>query len=118
MRLKTKAPQMSEKQFLAQVIELAKLYGWSCAHFRSARIQRKDGSHYYATPVQADGEGWPDLVMARPPRLIFAEIKSESGIPSEAQMDWINCLNLCPPAEAYLWRPKDFDHIVAILEEK
>jgi len=56
--------------------------------------------------------------MARPPRLIFAEIKSESGIPSEAQMDWINCLNLCPPAEAYLWRPKDFDHIVAILEEK
>lgn len=109
---------MKEQDFQKAIIDLGRTLGYKVAHFRSVRVQRKDGSCYYATPVQADGEGWPDLVLARPPRLIFAELKSEPGIPTEAQMDWINCLNLCPPAEAYLWRPKDWDHIVAILGVK
>jgi hypothetical protein len=52
----------SEAQFQQQVIDLARLCGYRVAHFRTVRVQRKGGSVYYTTPVQADGAGWPDLV--------------------------------------------------------
>lgn len=101
---------MKESDFQNTVIELAHLYGWMVAHFRTARIQRKDGSVYYATPVQADGEGFPDLIMLRGLEMVIAEIKSDKGILSEAQRDWIAAWGQVTK-DVYVWRPKDWDEI-------
>ena len=101
--------KLSERDFLAQVIEIGHLYGWRIAHFRHA-LQREGK---YITPVQADGAGFPDLVMARAERLIIAELKTEKGKLSPKQIAWIDALDGIE--ELYVWRPSDFDEIVEIL---
>ena len=102
--------KMKEAEFQQQIIDLAHLHGWRCAHFRTVRIQRKDCSVYYATPVQADGEGFPDLVLLKGNRVIVAEIKSEKGKCSDAQTEWLNAWELAG-AEVYVWRPQDWNEI-------
>ena len=102
-------PTISENEFLKQVIELAHLYHWRCAHFRTAMSQ----SGQYITPVQADGAGFPDLVMARAKRLIIAELKTEKGKLSPKQIAWIDALDGIE--ELYVWRPSDLNEIAEIL---
>lgn len=108
---------MTENEFQAQIIDLAHCYGWRCAHFRSVPVRRKDGSYYYQTPVQADGAGFPDLVLCKGKRLIFAELKSPRGVLSDAQRDWMAAL-METGAEWYVWKPCDFDMIHSILGGK
>lgn len=103
---------ISEESFLKQIIDLAHLYGWKVAHFRSA--MKKNGS--YMTPVQADGMGFPDLVLVRD-RVIFAELKSEKGKLSNTQEEWFITLGTANQ-EAYCWRPGDWDKIVEILKRQ
>lgn len=92
--------RISEKAFMQQVIDLARLYQWQVYHtwlsIRSAA-------------------GFPDLVLARPPRLLFAECKTERGIVTLAQAEWLTALRGCPGVEAYLWRPADLEQIARIL---
>jgi hypothetical protein len=99
-----------EGSFQAVVIDVARLAGWRVAHFRAARTAQG-----WRTPVTADGAGWPDLVLVRPPRLIFAELKSESGKLRPRQTEWLDVLRLLPQAETYLWRPSDWDALVEVL---
>ena len=107
---------ITEEQFQSQVIELARYSGWKCAHFRGVRIQRKNGTVYYQTPVQADGAGFPDLVLLRPPRIIYAELKSDKGRASPEQDEWLRALAECSGNEVYLWRPRDLDEIENVLK--
>lgn len=102
--------ELTEKQFEGQVKDLAKLYGWKYYHtWRSIH-----------SPA-----GFPDCVMVRPPRLIFAELKSEKGKATPEQKGWLDILTelescLSPESdlmlEVYLWRPSDFDAICEILK--
>ena len=103
---------ISEKDFTKQVIDLAHLHGWLVAHFRTAMTKRGN----YMTPVQADGKGFPDLVLVstKQSRVIFAELKAEKGKLSPAQSLWLNTLEFTP-MEVYVWRPSDFDEINRIL---
>ena len=109
----TGVPQQTESQFQDAVIEYAQLTCWAVAHFRGVRVQRADGSHYYATPVQADGEGFPDLVLVRE-RVIYAELKSDRGRLSDDQTIWKDRLRGAG-AEFYVWRPRDWPSIERIL---
>ena len=82
--------------------------------------------------------GFPDCVMVKPPRLIFAELKSEKGVVSPEQQEWLDLLEqvgkdtkvydhvlsqdaiqaLCEKGtlvEVYLWRPDDIETIAEIL---
>lgn len=104
----TTAPTITEAAFQAQVIELAHLFGWRVAHFRPALTK-----HGWRTPVSADGKGFPDLVLVRRKRLIFAELKSQRGRLSPEQRDWWEALTHV--AEAYVWRPSDWPAIEAEL---
>lgn len=79
---------MTERELQDAVIELAQLLGWRCAHFRPARVMR-GGRETYETPFAADGKGFPDLVLVRAGRLIFAELKSAKGVVSPEQAEWI-----------------------------
>ena len=107
---------LTEKQFQQQVIDLAHAFGWRVAHFRSVRVARRDGSIYHATPVQADGEGFTDLVLAHKEkrRVIFAELKADVGRLSPNQVLWGEILDACP-GEYYVWKPVDFEDIQRIL---
>jgi hypothetical protein len=103
----------SEDEFQQAVIELAHAHGWFCAHFRKVRVQRRNGSIYYATPAAADGVGWVDLVLVRD-RIVYAELKSERGRLASEQVDWQARLRAAG-AEWYCWRPRDWGAIVEVL---
>jgi hypothetical protein len=93
-------PELTEKEFQEQVVELARLSGW--------RV-------YHTWLAVRSASGFPDLVLARPGRLVFAELKSNRGKLTLAQEEWLQALRETGAAEVYLWRPDDWDEIVQIL---
>ena len=93
---------MSERDFQRTIIATARYLGWRVAHFGTAMTQR--GS--FVTPAQADGAGFPDLVLVRE-RVVFAELKSAKGQLSPRQREWMRAL-LEAGQEAYVWRLADF----------
>ena len=108
----------SEVDFMSWVLEYAKLKGWLVAHFRGA--WSKDGKRYM-TPVQADGKGWPDLVLARETPngftdIIFAECKSKTGKLSPEQEEWLILLSKVVGSQVYVWKPADRETIMGILK--
>jgi hypothetical protein len=99
----TGLPAMTEKEWLAQVRELAETLGWWCYHpYLSIHSPR----------------GWPDLALCRPPRLILAELKRETGELSKSQVPVIELLRQCPGVEVYVWRPSDFDEVARVLRRR
>jgi hypothetical protein len=96
-----------EKDFTRTVSEYASLRGWLVAHFRPAM----DRHGRWKTPVQGDGTGFPDLVMARAGKVIFAELKTDNGKMTDNQGVWLYVL-----PNAYLWRPSDWERIQEILK--
>ncbi|MCJ7828135.1 MAG: VRR-NUC domain-containing protein [Dehalococcoidia bacterium] len=96
---------MKEEDFLKQVIELAHLCGWLIFHARPAMTSKG-----WRTPVQADGAGFPDLVLVRE-RVIFAELKSEKGKLSDTQKVWRDAI-LAADGEYYTWKPSEWDDVV------
>ena len=111
-----------ERDFLATIIEYAQLRRWMVAHFRPAMTSRIDrsGKPVWVTPVQADGKGFPDLVLARDGQLLFIEAKAEKGKPSEDQLKWFRELSKVayssPRVGVHVWRPSDWASIEKILE--
>ena len=94
---------MSEASFQAQVKALAFQFGWSMHH--SQPSMTRTGRY-----ITTGSTGFPDIVMAHVERgLIFAELKTDKGKPSEAQLGWLRTLH--PHAECYLWRPNDLTDI-------
>ncbi len=114
MMKRAKLAGVTEAEFQQQVLELAKLRGWLRAHFRPGRT--KSG---WRTAVSGDGAGFPDLVLVRPPRLIFAELKRNGGKVSHDQLVWLTelgrCQVPCGMVEVYLWRPIDWKQIELVL---
>lgn len=106
---------MTEDEFQNSVINLAHQFGWLVAHFRGVRIKRRDDTVYYQTPVQADGVGFPDLVMVRDGRTIFAELKSEDGRTMPHQWKWLSALADDDRNEVYIWRPSELQDVADIL---
>jgi len=105
---------VNEKIFQRQVIDLLHLFGYRVAHFMPAM----NAKGQWRTPVSADGKGFPDLVAVRPEgkrpkRIIFAELKTDKGRISAEQSAWLADLDAAG-AEAYVWRPRDWDTITKI----
>ncbi len=87
---------MSERDLQAEVVDLATRFGWLVYHtYRSTRSE----------------PGFPDLVLVRSERLIFAELKSEAGKLTMAQENWMVRLSLVPGIEAVVWRPSDLEDV-------
>ncbi len=93
-------PHVTEAQFQEVVIEAAGYLGW--------RI-------YHTWLAKRSPAGFPDLVLARPPRVIFAEIKSATGKLRPEQDAWGELLRACPGVEYAVWRPAIWDAIVEVL---
>jgi len=107
------ATTISERDFQSNVIDLAHLLGWVVAHFRPART--KNG---WATPVAADGKGFPDLILvhAQQGRTLAVELKADrkdAKVTAEQQA-WLRRF-AATSVEVDVWRPADLDDIGRIL---
>ena len=86
---------MEEKQFMQSILMLATMNGWLAYHTYDSR---------------RSAPGFPDLVLVKPPRLVFLETKREQGKLTQAQAQWIEALhNVTGRPESYVLRPSDWD---------
>jgi len=92
-----KTPTMTETQFLRSVVSIAEDGGWLVYHTYDSRRSQA---------------GFPDLVMTRAGRTIFAELKSQKGRIKAAQQEWLDALDKTEGLEVFLWRPSDMDEVV------
>lgn len=99
--------QRPEEAFQRQVIQLAKLLGWRVAHFRTVAIAKPDGSVRYATPVQADGAGFPDLILIKGRRLVVWELKIPPNTVTPEQIEWLLAFRAAG-AQAGVMTPEDW----------
>jgi len=104
-RLYRMPPPMSEKDWQAQVVQLAGTFGWMVQHSRPAQVGDR-----WMTAITGN-VGFPDLVLAhRTKGVIFAELKTETGRIAPAQTDWRD--TLASHVEWHLWRPSDLDAVM------
>ncbi|HET8627024.1 MAG TPA: hypothetical protein VFL91_06375 [Thermomicrobiales bacterium] len=90
----------AEAAFQALLIDLLRECGWWVHHETDSR--RTAG-------------GYPDLVAVRPPRVVFAELKTARGRVREEQGWWADDLARCPGVEYHCWRPADWPAILATI---
>lgn len=90
-----------EQRFQARVVSLARELGWSIV-----RIPNRG----QATAV-FDNKGFPDLMLARPGRVLFIELKAQDGTLSDDQLLWANILK----PNWFCFRPGDYDLVVETL---
>lgn len=95
-------PMQKERHFQDQVLRAARLLGWTL------RYHTHDSRH--------SPSGFPDLVLVRE-RVVWAELKTDTGKLSAAQTEWINGL-LEAGQEALVWRPRDWSQIVDTLTRR
>lgn len=121
--------EMSERELQSHIIEYAKLHGWRVAHFRTSRqtcracygnesVRQlckacKGTGQTWRTPVEADGKGFPDLILVRE-RVVWIETKSEDGRLSAEQEEWLKALRSAGQ-EAHVMRPSDWEKVERIL---
>ena len=93
------ASTLTETDFQRTVIEMAEINRWLVYHTHDSR---------------RSAPGFPDLVLARDGKLVFAELKTMGNYPSEAQNTWLTELQKAHP-HVFVWRPCDWRDIEAIL---
>lgn len=111
---------MLEKEFQANVVELAQTCGWRIHHDRGD----------YRECIAGD-PGFPDLVLARGGRIVFAELKAEKGKLSDFQVEWLTELagewgsnqgayigGQGGRLEVAVWRPSDIQQIAQTLSPR
>jgi hypothetical protein len=89
--------KITEKQWQADVVEIAQLFGWHAYHTFDSRR---------STP------GFPDLILVRPPVLIAVELKTDKGRITPTQQAWLDELAHCTEIRTHLWRPADRDQVL------
>ena len=96
----TRLRAILEKDFQAQIVELAALAGWRLI--------------YHTHDSRRSNPGFPDLVMMRPPEIIVLEVKREKGRLTAEQGEWIDGFRACG-IEAHVVRPSEWERLVARL---
>ena len=104
--------------------------GWVTDY--AVRVARPPWRYYHTRDSRRSAAGFPDLVLVRGPRLIFAELKTERGKLTADQVAWLEDLAMVaatatgrawdppgdpppPVPEVYVWRPSDRPEIGRIL---
>lgn len=92
--------EMTEATLLEGVRRAARQLGWLVYHTWTS---------VHSAP------GFPDLVLVRGPRVVFAELKGPKGKLTDKQQQWIDALRAAGQ-EVYVWRPVDLDGCPSIHE--
>jgi len=93
------AERVSEREFMAAVVALAKRLGWK---------------HYHTTDSRKSVAGFPDLVLIRGEVLIVAELKVQNGRLAAEQLTWLEAF-ASAGVRTFVWRPADWAEIVKTL---
>lgn len=99
---------IKEKDWQAKVVRIATLNGWK--HYHPPDNKPINGR------IQKVVSGYPDLTLVRDGKIIFAELKRETGRLSDDQIDWLDELRKCG-IDCYVWRPSDIDEVVTTLRK-
>lgn len=86
----SRAPAMPEAALQAAVLQLCRVYGIR---------------YFHPAFSWGSGPGWPDLVLCKR-RVIYRELKRETGKPTPAQVEWGAWLQEAGQDWA-VWRPAD-----------
>ena len=90
-----------EQTFQREVQEFARANEWIDWHVLRSKGMRA---------------GFPDLVLLRPPELIWVELKAPNGKVTTAQKEMHDMLRACGQT-IYVWKPEDWDEIVEVLKQ-
>ncbi len=90
-----KIGSITHEQLVKAIADAARKTGWRIAGFRGVRIQRKDGSVYFETPVRFGGKGWPDLIFFREPEILALEVKVGKDQLKPEQLEWLQLMARC-----------------------
>ncbi len=99
---------ITEAQFQRTVEQMLALNGWRFYHSPDNRPGRNGA-------VQNVRAGFPDLCAVRGARVLFIELKRETGKTTEDQDAWLLALSDTNVVETYVWRPSDAPAIGAVL---
>lgn len=91
--------RLTEKAFMAQVVQLAKLTGWLVYHTHDSR---------------RSVAGFPDLFLLRRERVVCAELKVGNAKPTTAQLQWLTAMNRAG-IPAFVWTPDSWPTIESVL---
>lgn len=90
---------MTEREFSQSIVDAARTLGW--------RVYRTWTSLH-------SPKGFPDLCMVRRGRILFAELKTDTGKVTPDQQAWLDDLRAVG-VEVYLWRPSDIEDAYEVL---
>lgn len=99
----------TEAGFQSEVIRQAKKSGWTVNHTYRAKLH--DGTWRTTTTLK----GMPDLMLVKPGRLGFLELKRPGADPSPEQVAVVALLQTVPGVFAYIVHPSDWPDIVELL---
>jgi Holliday junction resolvase len=98
-----------EQAFLRRIVRLARQAGWRVFHPAPARFGKA-----WRTPYAGD-RGFPDLVLVRPPKVLFIELKAHGRKPTPEQQEWLTALAQCSEVHTAVWRESEWGFIEKIL---
>ncbi len=101
--LKKERGVITEKDLREQIRDLCKVLGYK---------------FYFSWTSIHSPRGMPDLILVKPPRILFVELKTDKGQVSEYQKEWLDILNECPGCEVYVVRPSDIEEFAKVLQSK
>jgi hypothetical protein len=99
--LKHMQPRVSERAFMQAIRRVAVREGWKAYHTYTSKRSEP---------------GFPDLVLIKPPVVLFSEVKRHGAQPTLDQQRWLEALQCCTQVETYLWFPEDMAAITARLQ--
>jgi hypothetical protein len=100
-----------ERELQATIVDACRVLGYRVAHFRPART-----AHGWRTPMTGD-IGFPDLVCARPGRMLALELKAAGRRLGPGQAGWLDALHGAM-VHAQVVTPAGLDALLALLARK
>jgi hypothetical protein len=97
-----------EQELQATIVEACRVLGYRVAHVRPART-----AHGWRTPMSGD-VGFPDLICARPGRVLALELKAARGRLGPGQSQWLQALE-GGLVHAQVVRPAELDELLVLL---
>lgn len=98
----------NETAWMKVVTTAAAQAGWQWLHIGRVGKHRANGAKGTL------GKGWPDLVLVKPGRLVFAELKMDGEqLSYEQTVVRLELMNA--GADFHIWRPSDFAQMMDVL---
>ena len=94
---------MTETDLQTLIVDVAEQCGWLVFHDNDSR---------------RNNAGFPDLVLVKPPRVVFMALKSDKGTLRPAQQVWMGHLLECDTIASAVVRPEHLDLVTNYLTGK